>query len=215
MDRIVMSIYDMDKLMVWKDKNKDLVRNAHPVLKEGIIDIEGTFQVHFKYNFAEVQYELLMDGTVMFSFKYNLLSKAIKVLHESTAFKIRMLQCKGYQEEWVKDVIAVHFASMAYMEHHIPEVVEVERTRVKSKSTKKKSKHKVAKEKVVKFKQYTLKNLGNVIAEPQHRESYVRHIAAWTVRGHWRTYKKTGKKVWIPSYKKGSEDAEASKVYKI
>jgi hypothetical protein len=40
-----------------------------------------------------------------------------------------------------------------------------------------------------------------------------RHIEAWNVAGHWRTYK-SGKKAWIPPHKRGKGKTE-SKTYKI
>ena len=43
---------------------------------------------------------------------------------------------------------------------------------------------------------------------------YKRHVESWTVRGHWRYYKKTGKKVWINSYVKGRGNVKG-RVYKI
>lgn len=48
---------------------------------------------------------------------------------------------------------------------------------------------------------------------PQQR-TYERHMNAWSVRGHWRYYKKTGKRVWIQGHTRG-EGKPDSKIYKI
>lgn len=35
------------------------------------------------------------------------------------------------------------------------------------------------------------------------QREFVRHIGRWLVRGHWRTYKSDGRKIWIDQYEKG------------
>lgn len=50
MDKIILSMKDMQNLIIWKDNNKDLVQNAKPVLHQGIIDLGDKFKIKFKYN---------------------------------------------------------------------------------------------------------------------------------------------------------------------
>lgn len=38
--------------------------------------------------------------------------------------------------------------------------------------------------------------------------SYERKVDTWEVVGHWRTYKKTGKRVFVRGYKKGNKDSD-------
>lgn len=44
-----------------------------------------------------------------------------------------------------------------------------------------------------------------LLAESLKRESFKISCPCWGVAGHWRTYKKTGKKVWIEPYRKGKK----------
>ncbi len=56
----------------------------------------------------------------------------------------------------------------------------------------------------------SLTKLRTIIYENQQEDekgsshSFVRHAKNWTVRGHWRTYKKSGKKVWVKAHVKGN-----------
>lgn len=84
----------------------------------------------------------------------------------------------------------------------------VKKSSSSAKGSKKRSKSPVRLRKVT-TKVYTFK-------EPTEGEkrSYERKTDAWNVRGHWRTYKKSGKRVWIPPYPKG-EGVKEGKEYKL
>ena len=85
----------------------------------------------------------------------------------------------------------------------------------KIKHSKKKKRNKV---KIVK---YTVINTEDINTEDikSNRGKHEITCPAWGVAGHWRTYKKTGKKVWIAPYKKGKQrdnpDMYKSKDYTV
>ncbi|MGN1027893.1 MAG: hypothetical protein ACI4P4_15975 [Faecousia sp.] len=48
-------------------------------------------------------------------------------------------------------------------------------------------------------------NTASMLAESMKREPVKITCPCWGVAGHWRTYKKSGKKVWIEPYRKGKQ----------
>lgn len=51
--------------------------------------------------------------------------------------------------------------------------------------------------------------------ETNGERKYDRHTLGWTVRGHWRYYKKSGKQVWIEGYVKGDKKNVEGKTYQV
>jgi hypothetical protein len=91
-----------------------------------------------------------------------------------------------------------------------PEEVETDKVRVQKV---KKNKGKSNKKSVTYVTNKIFKvNMKKEYTEEEKRE-YKRLAEAWTVRGHWRTYK-NGKKVWVSGYRKGKGEL-TDKEYKI
>lgn len=100
-----------------------------------------------------------------------------------------------------------------YMTHRTEHVVLKEETKQYKKSSKNKKKSNNNKSRYVKIKtsRYTLDFEKEVNTDPR---GYERHTDAWTVRGHWRYYKKSGKRVWIKGHVRGQGETEG-KIYKV
>lgn len=98
-----------------------------------------------------------------------------------------------------------------YMTHKKESVIESKTKRMIKKVSKRgKSTSRNKKPNYVKI--HSNKYTFDVTAQPNRK--YNRHTESWTVRGHWRYYKKSGKRVWIDGYVKGNGNIEG-KVYKI
>ena len=57
---------------------------------------------------------------------------------------------------------------------------------------------------------YIIKNITS-----SEKRAYNKTCDAWDVRGHWRTYKKSGRRVWVAGYKKGNKEKNTLNHYKI
>jgi hypothetical protein len=99
------------------------------------------------------------------------------------------------------------FSLFLYMLHAQGNVKEEKERKVIRKKAKSKSNNKKNRTVRISTTRYTINYDGE-------KRNYERHTDAWTVRGHWRYYKKSGKRVWIEPYKKGEGETEG-KVYKI
>lgn len=208
MDTIIIeSQKQLDDLLHWRDNNKDLVRNAKPVLEKGCISLFRNRSIYFKYNGRMIEYKLT-KGDVRFEFDFDMDKMTVTVKTNNTILK-------ELQSDLVQDIITVHHSAMAYMEHYNDEVVEILVAKTKGGKSKGKNGKKVAK-KVVKMKNFKIKHIykDDVIQTATKRE-YERHAEGWTVCGFWRHYKKSDKRVWIKSHTRGNKDKVEGKTYII
>lgn len=131
---------------------------------------------------------------------------------ELTVFSkyIKMLS-REYHKKVALTTILIVFDIFQYMTHKQDHVVQSNTDRLIKKKKKGKTTSRNKKSNYVKIhsKKYTF----DFTRKPTERK-YERHMESWTVRGHWRYYKNTGKKVWINSYIKGRGNVKG-KVYKI
>jgi hypothetical protein len=208
LDRIEITVEDIKKLMEWKNKNKDLVRNRKDVLKEGFICYDDT-SIYFKRTLIHMEYKMFYAKGKILSFKHNALTYVISDVWKDSSFKLNDYE----RQEMIKDIITVHASLMAYMEHYNPQVeVKVIQTSKESKKSNKTKKVKNTKRVVNLTKQYKV----NIVDKPTPTPHgyHERHTIAWRVRGHWRKYK-SGKTVWVNSYTKGNIEDVQGKIYKI
>lgn len=89
-----------------------------------------------------------------------------------------------------------------YKNNEIIEVTEVKTVKRKSsgKSNKKSHKSNIVR---ITTKKYVIDR-----RKIPSKAKNVRRVLQWTVRGHWRHYKKSGKKVWINPYTKGNKEEQ-------
>ena len=88
---------------------------------------------------------------------------------------------------------------------------EVERTKVVTRTEKKRRNGagKRSNKRMLTVRRYTI---GEEILSELPRK-YERHTDGWGVRGHYRTYKSTGKTVWVRPYTKGKSDGRSDREY--
>jgi hypothetical protein len=181
---------------MWRDNNKELVRFAKPVMKEGLIVSFTGISYHFKQIGEFIWYKVFNgDRLIMKLFVLRLGDGRYRIMDDWYADSIPI----ETRQQNVMSVCTVHLTLMAYMQHHVEYVTE----RKQRVSTGKKNKHGKPSKKI--------KKLGRRIYElavPQsittEKRKYTKSDKPFPVCGHPRKYK-SGKVIWIESYTKGDK----------
>lgn len=199
LDKIVLrDEKEINKLLAWKDNNKELVRYYKPVLDEGVITY-GEYRQHFKQVDNKVSYVVWFGENKVMEFE---------IEHVGSGYVInRVWSVFGTTEQisYVEDAVTTHCSLMAYMDNYA-EYVNERRERVVKKKSKGSSKSKKS-NRVIKLgkKIYDVSVPESITTE---KRVYNKHTDSFAVSGHTRTYKKTGKTIWIKPYVKGDKKAE-------
>lgn len=202
---------ELENLLAWRDLNKDLVRDYHPALNEGIIIYSGTVKIHFRhidhlivakmYSGNVFVFQIVIQPKADMMNNYRVVQEKFFVPFEDEAKK----------REAIQDCITTIASIMAYMIHYKEYVSEKNvvhnspTSKKKGRSKKKKSSVKIGK------KVYTVSVPEGIRTTKTTRQ---KHTESWSVKGHWRQYK-SGKKVWIPSYVKGDKAKVEPKTYHL
>ena len=167
--------------------------------------VEGDFDLTFD---LYIQESNKRDDNPTLSWKMNQAFFDTGKFEWSSGFKNKRLMTNEIAQRQCLYYTANIFSLFLYMLHAKGNVKEEKERKVISKKAKSNSKSKKNRTVRITTTRYTIDyNNGE-------KRDYGRHTDAWTVRGHWRYYKKSGKRVWIDSYKKGEGETEG-KVYKI
>jgi hypothetical protein len=230
-----MNLEKLDKIIVNKEQIEDLVERAVNLnsenivfpLNEGLIIIEEKgnknnhgLGLHFKI-VDENKGCMTIALNDLSSMRTNLkveideeyyINRNLKSLKDYYGYGLGNGEEKLYQviRSSVKTVISV----LDYMAAAKEEIIVTEESKPISKVQKKKKKSRGNKNRItyVTTKQYVIDY--DKKSQEIDKRNYSRQTEAWTVRGHWRYIKKTGKKVWVNAHKKGQGDAQG-KVYKV
>jgi hypothetical protein len=133
------------------------------------------------------------------------------------------LDKKLYREDTYHDVIAskalTTFIVFAYMNHYKDDasVLMVEERYAKDKKARHgKSNSKKKRVTYIHKQKYTIQyvDLDKIKEIEREKREIQRHIDSWSVRGHWRVMKKSGKRVWVKEHNKGNGAVE-KKNYKV
>lgn len=225
LDRIVVTVDDIERMSNTLDaveKDKELVKELKelelPFDTKGILHCEMNVpftktisKVEFYYNInhskgfelcdldseGNIQYRVILD------INNNLKNNEVKV------FRKQLMSEKAIIESAIQfaSVIMDFFRYAQYMSYKKQDIpMYIKRTKVKSSSNK--SQHNKVAQKdnraiVSVSKPKKVYDYDQAEREGEKR-SYERHIESWEVAGHWREYKKTGKRVFVKGYKKGS-----------
>jgi hypothetical protein len=209
-DRIILtSKEDLYTLLKWRDNNKDLVREFKPSMQEGVIVFQS-YKQYFKQEGKIISYKIWMGELEVMTLVIE--KKDDGYLVQDVKHKFR----EGSKEakEGIQDAVTVHASLMAYMSHYVHNVSERREQTIKTKKGKKNGNKKV-KDRVVKLgrKVYSVAIPAAISTD---KKPYERQALAWGVKGHLRTYKKSGKTIWIETYTKGDKNAEKEpKTYKL
>jgi hypothetical protein len=198
---------DVENLLAWRDKNKDLVRKFNFVLERGYLEFKHNWvKIIFEKNGDYVYLDMLIkdkekDGLVHFqTFKWFYKNGTIEIIHPSE---------KEYKEEVyntnTQTMITVFASLMAYMEHYKEDKEVIKKnTQISVKS--KKNKNGKKKANVRKIKRYAY-NVNFQSPSKEKREYHLDEDKSWTVRGHWRNLK-NGNQIWINPYPKGNVEGK-------
>lgn len=113
--------------------------------------------------------------------------------------------------EQVKFQTLISFEIFAYMTNVTENVIEKKSSKQITKKGKSKN-GKVGKNRVIRIG--VTKYIIDFDSKETGRKND-RHSLAWTVRGHWRYYKESGKRVWVKPHVKGQGESTDGKIYKI
>lgn len=193
MDKVILTSEAWESLKIWRDKNADLVRDYHPVIMEGNIEINGN-----------ALYFCAQDGYVRIEVK-NLFHCILEIVPR-----------KGYivheimsgNENVIKDTVTVYFTVMAYIYNFKPEIEVREFHKHKGSGKGKRGNSQAP---------YTVTLKRTVYIIPEHikttRRPSQRIAEAWSVRGHMRRLG-NGKIVRVKPYTKGNGRI-AEKTYRL
>lgn len=197
---------DLEKLLDWRDSNKDLVRNYKHILTEGVIQFEDIFEEHFKcIDLANniIAITTYWDRIPFLSFTLRVNTGDVKITYVNQLFVDKVYPDYSIPD-LLQDAITIHASLMALMEHY-QGAVETSRA-ISYKPPKKSNKHRPNKKRI-KIMHKVFRIIPSKI--PASSRSYNRHTESWKVRGHWRHYK-SGKKVWVREHIKGNPDVPPS-----
>ncbi|MFS0905728.1 hypothetical protein AB3N02_22030 [Priestia aryabhattai] len=225
LDKIVLTEKEMQHILEWDRENHHRFDSITFPLSEGVIEVEhylGAFMGHnfdmhvttlnyFKINEEYIEFKQFdkTDMKELISFKLD------ETFGDDGQTKYRDLKTnipratekdtKGQADMMVFSTLCV-FQYMTRVTHTVKEAKEskVIKKKQKSKKASGTNKNRVTR---INTTRYTFD------FERTSSGNYERHTPAWTVRGHWREYKKTGKRVWVKPHVKG-EGEVLPKVYK-
>ena len=221
LDKIMLTEYQLKEISEWvalqKFETIDLPLRECFVIVNDIkyehINLESDMGIYFKSDdnvITIAQYDM-RDFSPLFSAKITESFFSDNDFELVTYSKyIKMLKRELHKKVALGTILIV-FDIFQYMTYKQDHVVQENVKRVVKKNKKRKFTSRNKKSNYVKIhsKKYTF----DFNRKPSERK-YQRHTESWIVRGHWRYYKKTGKKVWIDSYVKGNGNIEG-KIYKI
>lgn len=211
MDKIIVRTNaDMQRVIDWSAKLEGVpVELAFPEA-EISFEEEGVL-LRFRDEGSQiVWFECEMAGNKVVEWRSNLETGEIPELHISgegdRKIKLGMLLAR---DNTVAKCVGKFRALMLFTAYYRE---EVERTKVVSRVEKKRksgSARKGSNRRMLTVRKYTI---GEEILSELPRK-YERHTDGWGVRGHYRTYKSTGKTVWVRPYTKGKNDGRADREY--
>ncbi len=228
LDKIIATEKDVIKIYEWNKQHKDSIDFVGFPLNEGLFIVEQELN---EYKGIKIN-EKLRQGTYFKIDENGLKIKLydMKDLKEILSFEVDVVksevQYKNIESYLINRIskkeithtmeatLSTLFEVFAYMMNVESEVIEITESRnvvKKSSNKKKKSKNKVVK---VVSKKYIFSKENENQQEHEKRD-YNRHSESWSVRGHWRFYKKTGKRVWVSPHVKGNSENVEGKTYKI
>ena len=221
MNKIIVTEEQLQKIFVWRDKNKDLVRSFKPYITDGELIIPNTAKIDFaftpsgddwkivlKYYAIGYEYEPFYSASAMITDDgYVMQSHAVSKRFTSLAKADGNINTENARESCFGTLFAVN----AYFFHYRVDISQLETKRVERHSKIVKGKYRYENVKVLERK-YTIQGKIRNNKIPLHRAW---HIDCWNVVGHIRHYK-NGREIYIKPYKKGkNRNAETNNTYKI
>lgn len=210
-DRIEISIEQLQKLLQWRDENKDLVRKFNPVFTEAIIDVKNGKSLYFKDKNNIVEYTVLQGSETLAKVSFN---KLIRQVGNRVEISERWKMSQPEIQNLIQDCITTHATLSAYICYLQKEVVVREENKVISDSRRKKIErhNRYNGENIIRLTKriITIPNGARIKFTKAERRKL---MESWNVRGHIRKMK-SGKEVYVKPYKKGTGERQR-RIYKI
>lgn len=215
MNKIIITKEQLDKILAWRDKNKELVRNFKPFIMSGEIMTEDKSVLCFNIEQVGSQWQINVDFNFVENGKRYDCIKANAVTVEKGYVVTEKTIDSGVNitdiDQSLTDIYGCLFAINAYFFHYRTDISQLETKRVEKHSKIVKGKYRYENVKVLERK-YTIQGKIRNNKIPLHRAW---HIDCWDVTGHIRHYQ-NGREVYIKPYKKGkNRNAETNNIYKI
>ena len=219
MNIIKLTLKQVNDILSWRDKNKDLVRRYMPYLTEGSIQIDDNNRIDFTVAFEEpIQFTTIYynNNIIVFSLTWSADgNKGFWLLEKENYVNYALLQGQNEYsyEELRQNILTVYASVNAYFFHYRQDLSIVEQKEVKRHTIK--GKNNTYKYKIEK----SLNRIHTIVGKIHHNkipENRQWRVDCWGVVGHIRHYK-NGKEVYIKPYLKGKNrlTGDNNKIYKI
>lgn len=219
MNIIKVSEKQLDDIFVWRDKNKELVRNFLPYLDSGCIQTDN-FSIEFKVvgeinDYITTLKLIIINDVIELKFAIKdgkCILIAERELSDFNKLKQLIQSHNSSQRELRQSMIGIFCAVNAYFFHYRQDVNSISHKEVKKHLVVGRG-NKAHYETVKKLnKIYTISGRIHNNKVPVSKQW---HIDCWNVVGHIRHYS-NGKTVYIAPYKKGkNRNADINTIYKI
>lgn len=219
MNIIKLTLKQVNDILSWRDKNKDLVRRYLPYLTEGSIQIDDNNRIDFTVAFEEpIQFTTIYynNNIIVFSLTWSTDgNNGFWLLEKENYVNYSLLQGQNEYsyEELRQNILTVYASVNAYFFHYRQDLSIVEQKEVKRHTVK--GKNNTYKYKIEK----SLNRIHTIVGKIHHNkipENRQWRVDCWGVVGHIRHYK-NGKEVYIKPYLKGKNrlNGDNNKIYKI
>ena len=202
MDKIILSIEDVQALLSWRDKNKDLIRrNAAPFKAIMLQFIEAKIDIKAYNNAGKIAFYVLINGYKAGKISARQLPGGMLQVTKNTT---------KLQSGDIQSIITVYASLMAFIVYHEPAPAAAAKQEQRQDQPRKtKSGAQRSKKSSITY----IFNHSSSGPRLQRRGQHRSPAAAFTVRGHYRHYK-SGKTVWIRPYNKGA-GSKKDKIYRL
>lgn len=214
LDKIIVTEEDFKKIFDWNVKNRSKFDSLDVPISEGLV--KYTQQVE-DTSYTQFIYFCLNDKAIIKAYDGNDMKEMLSFeMNESNEMfsniKSYLKAPKEVIEESAKSCFLILFDILQYISNAPQFVKEVKEVRnvVKKQKSKKSSKNNKTRQVKISTTRYTFD-----YSEEHAKRMYERSAELWSVRGHWRYYKSTGKRVWIKPHVKGTGENIEAKEYRI
>ena len=200
MDKIILTIENVQALLSWRDQNKDLIRrNAAPFKAIMLQFTEAKIDIKAYNNAGKIAFYVFINGHKAGKISARQLPGGLLQVTKNTS---------KLQSGDIQSIITVYASLCAFIVYHVPEAAPGAERRQDRPKKHGKGKKQQRREAIT----YILKSSASgprLERRGQHRSP----AGVFTVRGHYRHYK-DGRAVWIAPYTKGTGEKK-NKIYKM
>ena len=200
MDKIILSIGDVQALLSWRDQNKDLIRrNAAPFKAIMLQFTEAKIDIKAYNNAGKIAFYVFINGHKAGKISARQLPGGMLQVTKNTT---------KLQSGDIQSIITVYASLCAFIVYSVPEAAPGAARRDRPDKARGKGKRQRRQEAIT----YILKS-GASGPRLERRGQHRSPAGVFTVRGHYRRYK-DGRSVWIAPYTKGT-GKQKNKTYKL